>query len=135
VTTGRLPLGRKVIDLAGEPAPYLTSAERAELLRACPPPYDRTLDAIIGLGYRTGRCWARIDVLAERARLSRRSIYVHRAWLVEHGFLIAQGGGHKGATARFLIARPSDQREATPPPAWARIADPELRAEALRMDL
>jgi hypothetical protein len=133
--TERLPLGRKVVDLAGEPRPYLSAGERAELLRACPRPYDRTLDAIIGIAFRTGRCWASLDVLAERAGVSRRTIYYHRRWLVDHGYLIPQGGGHKGATARFVIRKPDEHRQAMPPPAWARIADPDLREEALRFNL
>ena len=133
--TGRLPLGRKVVNLAGEPRPYLTADERAELVRSCPHPYDQTLDAIIALAGRTGRLFASVDKLAARAKLSRRSVQYHRAWLVDAGYLIPQGGGHKGATARYLIARPAERTPITAPPAWARIADPELRAEALKMEL
>ena len=135
MTSGRLPLGRKVVDLAGEPRPYLSADERAELVRSCPTPYDRTLDAILALAGRTGRLFATVDKLAARAKMSRRAVQYHRAWLVDHGYLIPQGGGHKGATARYLIAKPADRAAATPPPAWQMIADPELRAEALRMDL
>jgi Helix-turn-helix domain len=133
--TGRLPLGRKVVDLAGEPRPYLTPAERAELVRSCPHPYDQTLDAIIGLAGRTGRLFASRERLEAVTKLSRRTVKRHRAWLVEAGYLKPQGGGHKGATARYLIARPAERTPTTVPPAWARIADPELRAEALRMEL
>jgi len=135
MTDGRLPLGRKVIDLAGEGRPYLSTTERAELLRACPHPYDQTLDAMIGVGFRTGRCWASIEAIAERAKLSRRAVAYHRRWLVDAGYLIFQGGGHKGATARYLLVKPEDRRQATPPAAWARIADPDLRADALRLEL
>jgi hypothetical protein len=134
MTSGRLPLGRKIVDLAGEPRPYLTAAERAELVRSCPAPYDRTLDAIVGLAFRTGRLFASRDRLEAATKLSRRALKYHRAWLVDHGYLIPQGGGHKGATARYLIAKPAE-RHTGPPPAWQKIADPELRAEALRMDL
>lgn len=134
MTTGRLPLGRKIVDLAGEPRPYLTADERAELVRSCPAPYDRTLDAIVGLAFRTGRLFASRDRLTAATKLSWPTIKRHRAWLVDAGYLIPQGGGHKGATARYLIARPAE-RHTGPPPAWARISDEELRAEALRMDL
>lgn len=133
--TDRLPLGRKVIDLNGEPRPYLSAAERTELLRSCPRPYDATLDAILGLAYKSGRCFARLEVLMERAKVSRRTLLYHRRWLVDAGYLIPQGGGHIGATARFLIAKPADLRATTPPPAWGRIADPELRQEALGFGL
>ena len=135
MTSGRLPLGRKVVDLAGEPRPYLTSTERAELVRSCPHPYRTTLDAIVSVGYRTGRCWAGLDRLAAAAGLSSRTVKRHRAWLVDHGYLVCQGGGHKGSTARYLITRPADRAAAAAPPAWARIADPDLRAEALRLEL
>lgn len=135
MTSGRLPLGRKVVDLAGEPRPYLTADERAELVRSCPAPYDRTLDAILALAGRTGRLFASVDKLASRAKLSRRSVQYHRAWLVDAGYLLPQGGGHKGSTARYLIARPAERTASTRPPAWERIADPELRADALQMDL
>jgi DNA-binding transcriptional ArsR family regulator len=135
MTSGRLPIGRKVVDLAGEPRPYLSTDERAELMRSCPAPYDRTLDAILALAGRTGRLFAAVDKLADRAKLSRRSVQYHRAWLVDHGYLIPQGGGHKGAIARYLIAKPRDRALPTVPAAWQRIADPDLRAEALRMEL
>lgn len=135
MTAGRLPMGRKVVDLAGEPRPYLSTDERAELMHSCPAPYDRTLDAILAVAGRTGRLFAAIDKLAARAKLSRRSVQAHRAWLVDHGYLIPQGGGHRGSVARFLVVKPADRVVRTAPPAWARIADPELRAEALRMEL
>ena len=136
MTDGRLPIGRKVINLAGEGHPYLSTTERAELLRACPRPYDRTLEAIIGVAFRTGRCWASLDALAERAKLSRATLVRHRSWLVANGYLIAQGGGGRGrGTARFLVRKPEEHRQATSPPAWARIADPDLRADALRLEL
>ena len=136
--SGRLPLGRKVVDLAAEPRPYLSSIARAELVASCPPPYDRTLDAIVGLAYRSGRLWAGRDRLEAASKVSMRTIQRHRAWLVEHGYLIAQGGGHRGATARYLIVTPAERAAkaaAGPPPAWSRIADPADRAEALAMDL
>ena len=136
--TGRLPLGRRVVDLAAEPRPYLSAIARAELVASCPPPYDRTLDAIVGLAYRSGRRWAGRDRLEAASKVSWRTIQRHRAWLVEHGYLIAQGGGHRGATARYLIVTPAERAAkaaAGPPPAWSRIADPADRAEALAMDL
>ena len=68
--SGRLPLGRRVVDLAAEPRPYLSAIQRAELVRSCPPPYDRTLDAIVGLAYRSGRLWASSDRLTEAAKVS-----------------------------------------------------------------
>ena len=136
MTGERLPLGRRVIDLAAQARPYLSADERAELVRSCPPPYDRTLDAILALAGRTGRLFATVDRLAAQAKLCRRSVQAHRAWLVGAGYLIPQGGGHKGATARYRIVRPAD---VTPvratPAAWGRIVDPELRAEALGLDL
>jgi len=137
MTDGRLPFrGRKVIDLASESRPYLSTGERAELLRACPHPYDQTLDAIISIAFRTGRCWANLDALAERAKLSRATVVRHRGWLVQNGYLIAQGGGGKNrGAARYLLVKPEQQRQATPPPAWSRIADPDLRADALRLEL
>lgn len=136
--TGRLALGRKVVDLAAEPRPYLSAIARAELVRSCPPPYDRTLDVIVGLAYRSGRLWAGADRLVAAAKVSMRTVQRHRAWLVDNGYLIAQGGGHRGATARYLIATPAERAAraaAGPPPAWSRIADPADRAEALAMDI
>ncbi|HZZ55711.1 MAG TPA: hypothetical protein VFE26_15670 [Trebonia sp.] len=133
MTTGRLPIGRKVVDLAGEPRPYLTSTERAELVRSCPAPYDRMLDAILGLAGRTGRLFAGRDRLEAETKLSWATIKRHRAWLVEAGYLIPQGGGHKGANARYLIAKPRDRAIPTAPPAWEHIADPDLRADALEL--
>ena len=131
-------MGRRVVDLAAEPRPYLSAIARAELVASCPPPYDRTLDAIVGLAYRSGRLWAGRDRLEAASKVSMRTIQRHRAWLVEHGYLIAQGGGHRGATARYLIVTPAERAAkaaAGPPPAWSRIADPADRAEALAMDL
>lgn len=136
--TGRLPLGRRVVDLAAAPRPYLSSIARAELVASCPPPYDRTLDAIVGLAYRSGRLWASRERLTAAAKVSWRTVKRHRAWLVEAGYLIPQGGGHHGATARYLIVTPAERAAraaAGPPPAWSRIADPADRAEALAMDL
>ena len=136
--TGRLPLGRRVVDLAAAPRPYLSSIARAELVASCPAPYDRTLDAIVGLAYRSGRLWASRERLTAAAKVSWRTVKRHRAWLVEAGYLIPQGGGHHGATARYLILTPAERaaRSASgPPPAWSRIADPADRAEALAMDL
>ena len=48
----------------------------------------------------------------------------HRAWLVEAGFLIPQGGGHQGATARYLIATPGERaaRAAAGPPPAGRVS-------------
>jgi hypothetical protein len=113
---------------------YLSAAERAELLASCPHPYRVTLDAVLALAGRTGRLFAAVDRLAARAGMSRRNVQYHRAWLVDNGYLKPQGGGHKGATARYLIARPAERKPASPPPAWARIADLALRADALELE-
>jgi hypothetical protein len=135
VTDGRLAVGRKVVSLAGEPRPHLSPADRVALVASCPRPYDRTLDAIVALGYRTGRCWAGLEAIMDKARLSRRSVLVHRRWLVDNGYLIFQGGGHKGRNATFIIRTPAERAAQTTPPAWARIADPDLRSEALSLEL
>jgi hypothetical protein len=129
----RLPMGSRVHTIG--PAPYLSKDERAELLASCPHPYDQTLDAIIAIGYKTGRCYAGLEKIQAKAKLSRRTVLRHRAWLTKAGYLILQGGGHRGRNASFVIARPSEMRPSAPPPAWARIVDPELRAAALEMDL
>jgi hypothetical protein len=135
VTDGRLAVGRKVVSLAGEPRPHLSPADRAELVRSCPHPYRATLDAIVALGYRTGRCWASLEAVMDKAGLSRRAVLYHRRWLVDHGYLTYQGGGHKGRNATFIIATPAERAARTTPPAWARIADPDLRSEALSLEL
>ena len=76
MTDERLPLGRRVIPLP--PPPYLSPDERAELVRSCPRPYDRTLDAILAVAGRTGRLFASTDSLAARAKMSARNVRYHR---------------------------------------------------------
>jgi hypothetical protein len=99
----------KVAALPGPPA--ISKDDRDALLAACPHPYAVTLRAILDKGGRTGRVWASLETVAERARLSARTVKRHRAWLVASGYLAPSGGGYRGRTASYIIRTP-DARSA-----------------------
>lgn len=99
----------KVVPIDRHADDAISKAMRRLLLQSCPHPYRVTLGAVIGQGQRSGVCFARLETLAASSGLNRRTVYRHRAWLVEAGYLALLGGGYRKTTARYLIRTP-DQR-------------------------
>jgi hypothetical protein len=93
------------------PAPALTHAEEAANLAACPRLYRLTLQVIYRHASRSGRLWAGHATLEAECELSRRGFKYHRGALVAAGFLVAQGGGHRGRTAAYLLTTPAERVE------------------------
>lgn len=105
-----LPLRRpKVVPIG--PAPALTHAEEAANLAACPRIYRETLRVVYRHASRSGRLWAARETLEAECELSRRRLKEHRAYLVAAGYLVAQGGGHRGRTAAYLLTTPAERAE------------------------
>ena len=73
--------------------------------------------------------------LVDRTGIPRRTIERHIALLVDAGFLVCQVTGNRGRIAEYRILHPAERAELVPatPAAWARIADPDLRAEVLEL--
>lgn len=99
----------KVVSIDRHADDAITKPMRRLLLQSCPHPYRVTLGAVIGQGQSSGVCFARLETLAASAGVNRRTVYRHRAWLVEAGYLALLGGGYRKTIARYLIRTP-DQR-------------------------
>ena len=144
MTAGRLPLASKVVELRRRPRQKLSSAEQTQLLADAPLVARETLWAILtataGNDVLKARLYPDPDdpakpTLVERTRIPRRTFQRHLALLVEAGLLVCQVTGNRGRIPEYRILRRAE-RETLPaaaPAAWARIADPDLRAEALEL--
>jgi hypothetical protein len=93
------------------PPPALTHAEEAANLAACPRTYRETLRVIYRHASRSGRLFAGLEALMAETELSKRRFYEHRAYLVAAGYLVAQGGGHRGRTAAYVLTTPPERAE------------------------
>lgn len=86
--------------------------------------------------------------LVERTDIPRRTFQRHLAGLVAAGVMVCELSGNRGRIPEYRIVRPGESVEPVPrpavprpvaacagsaPAAWARIADPDLRADALAL--
>lgn len=144
MTAGRLPLASKVVELRRRPRQRLSRSEQDLLLAAAPRVTRETLRAILTVTAGNDLLKARLypdpehqdkRTLVERTGIPRRTIERHMALLVSAGILVCQVTGNRGRIAEYRIIRPAERAALTPatPAAWARIADPDLRAEVLEL--
>ena len=110
----RLPYRRpKVVSIGATDQPYLSRAERDELLAMVPRSCRAVLDAHFVVG-RSGEVWASREELADRAGVPPRSFDRHRARLVAAGVLVLVHHssrslkGRPGRNARYRLVRPAD---------------------------
>jgi DNA-binding transcriptional ArsR family regulator len=139
---GRLPTGRKVVQFRPKPRQRLSRAEQDQILAAAPRVARNTLRAILTVTAGNDLLKARLypdpadpakRTLVERTDIPRRTIERHLALLVDAGLLVCQVTGNRGRIPEYRILRRAERESFTAPATWARIADPELRAEALEL--
>jgi hypothetical protein len=90
----------------------LSRADQDANLAACPRYLRETLRVIYRHASRSGRLFAGVDRLAGEVGVQRRAFQYQRAALIAAGFLVAQGGGHRGRTACYVLMAPDERAAA-----------------------
>ncbi|HEY2303255.1 MAG TPA: helix-turn-helix domain-containing protein [Acidimicrobiales bacterium] len=150
MTSERLPFRpRKVVELRPRPKQKLSDAEQDQLVADAPRVARNTVRELLSVTAGNDFLKARLYpdpadptklTLVERTGIPRRTLQRHLALLVDAGLVVCQLTGNRGRLPEYRFLRRAEREtlvrkapSSAPPAAWARIADPELRADALEL--